>query len=512
MKYLCTKTPLLCLTILCVSMSENIHAEIPPTLQLSTTNGCVIEWLDSTKSYALQHSYNLRDWGYIDTQNYSNSLVSFSYYNDTFVQSEFFRLEKIGQRRFVVVGDSISTPYKWPRNLETITGVHTFSQAIGGTTSPSMVLRAQGVELAYPIQGTDVIEPGKIELRWHRHIASRTHTESYRSWWAYYSKAVSEPDTLEIYQGTLFCGNATRVLKSFTTDYINYPTRISCKDHGLQNGDQVVFVSTDPLWPSDLSVTDSDSLWSFSSSTLPESIIERRVYFVNNAQSNYFEIKELQSDSSSLDIASDSVADNKIECGWFGEINYSGGDWDLQWRSRTKYDDWIWLLDVSANDIPRYDVNSVTIPNTEAILSRLIEINSKFIIVCPPSGCNPDKGSGSFNWTNYYDNYMPWVIANYPTNHLDTMALFDGMRTTKELSFLQDPEVPELLWLKGSPTDENTWVASTSTLEDASQKWVGSGYTPLQFRASFSDGIHLNATGNNALATALSELINQKGW
>ena len=92
------------------------------------------------------------------------------------------------------------------------------------------------------------------------------------------------------------------------------------------------------------------------------------------------------------------------------------------------------------------------------------------------------------------------------------MAVLGVKRTQTELNFLTNPETPELLWISGDPLDENTWVASAEFFSEATQMWVGSGYVPLQFRSSFSDGIHLNALANQVLAETILALLNEKGW
>lgn len=432
---------------------------------------------------------------------------------DGYFSTAYFNLRLVSNRRLFVVGDSISTIWKWPRNLAFLSGRHTFSQSIGGSTSPLMVGQAQGVELAYPIPGVHQVQPGVVQVRWHRHIAHKTSFVDYRSQWPECAKAVSEPDTIKVYQDGNFIGFATRDLRVFSTDYSEDQKRIYSVAHGLNNGDRVVFISRDLEWPSDLSVlNDFYEKWRYSSPDLPSSLVERRVYFVANATTDSFELKELQADSETLDIGSDSFGSNLIECGWRCDVSYSGGTWDLSWHSRTKYDDLIWLLEVSANDFPYKSASEVTIPNTEALLQQMGEQNQRFILICPPSGSPPSHGPGSFNWVNYYDTYLPWVKSTYPNNHIDTMALLDSMRTQSELSLLIDPETPELLWISGDPLDESTWVASTGAFAGATQMWVGPGYIPLQFRNGFSDGIHLNASANQVLTEEIMTFLNAKGW
>ncbi len=406
-----------------------------------------------------------------------------------------------------VVGDSISTPTSWPQKLAALTGRHVFSQAIGGTTSPTMVNRTRGVELVSPPPTT---APGAIQMKWNRHLADRTNSPKYKTQWAYYSKAVSEPTRIEVFQDGRPIGQAKRILKNFTTDHASHPKTILSPGHGLKEGDRVTFIGNDPDFPDDLSVMDKQARWDFSSPNLPSAIVERRVYFAANVTDDSFEIKEMAGDAQTLDIGSDSHGSPSLECGWEFDAEGTGGP--VTWAARTKYDDRIWLLEVSANDIPVSPVTEVTIPNTNLLLEQMTGPSPRFILVCPPSGSYPDRGPGSFNWKNYYETFMPWVREKHPDNHIDTMALLEAGRTKKELDMLQDPAVPERLWITGKPSDANSWQAFKTATPEAHETWVGPGYTPLQYRVSFTDDIHLSSAGNQAIAEAVSALISKKGW
>ena len=72
--------------------------------------------------------------------------------------------------------------------------------------------------------------------------------------------------------------------------------------------------------------------------------------------------------------------------------------------------------------------------------------------------------------------------------------------------------VPELLWNRGNPALESSWESSAQAFPGASQMWVGPGYIPLQFRMSFSDGIHLSSAGNHFVAGLVNAFITSKGW
>ncbi len=422
-------------------------------------------------------------------------------------------LRETGASNIYVIGDSISTPGAWPIKLAPLVGRHTFSQAIGGTTSPSMVGRTRGVELKYPL--ANPVNPGVIHMKWHRHIADRTHTATYRSQWAYFAKAVSEPTAIEVYQHGRSIGGAKRSVIHFTTDYASNTKTFTCPGHGLAAGDRVTFISNDPAYPSNLSVTNSSAAWNFTSTHLPSAIIERRVYFAANVTTDTFEVKELPGDTTTLNIGSNATGNPVVECGWSYDVAFTGGTWDVTWTARTKYDDWLWLLEVSANDIPSVNaVTNMTIPNNWLLLKQMSTVNPRFLIVCPPSGSFTNRGPGSVNWVNYYDTYMPWVRANFPDNHIDTMAIFDALRTDKEKSLLLNPTVPEKLWLltSGTPGSQSSWEVYRTATTGARETWIGPGYIPLQLRSGFGDDIHPGNSGNQAIANAVAAKITAKGW
>ncbi len=410
-----------------------------------------------------------------------------------------------------VVGDSISTPGTWTTQLEAITSKHYFSQAIGGSASPAMVGRARGVELVTPT--TPPTAPGTVHMKWSRHIADRSHDPKYKAEWAACAKSVSEPTAITVYQKGKLLGQAKHQVKKFTTAYASNPKTIHCPGHGLKEGERVAFISNDPEYPNDINCSDSRERWAFSSPKLPHSIVERRVYFVANVTPNSFELKEMVKDAETLDLGGDATGSPDIDYGWTYDVNFSNkGPWEVTWSVKTKYDNLIWLMEVSANDIPMFKAEEITIPNAMTLLKQMSGTNPRFIIVCPPSGSFIERGPGTFNWKNYYETYMPWVKKTFPNNHIDVMALFETKRTAKELSLLADPKTPECLWIKGKPGEEGTWEGFKVATPDAFQSWVGPGYIPLQFRASFSDSIHPNASGNKVIAEAVAAMLKAKGW
>jgi hypothetical protein len=471
-----------------------------------------LEWSDPSERWLLETSRDLREWGLLDSRNLERPAAGsfrFSYPADG--RQGFFRLREAGSPKIHVIGDSISVAGTWTNVLATSSGRHVFTQAIAGTASPTMVNRARGVELQYPQTGA-YVAPGVVRMNWVRHVADRTQWEPFRGWWKSCPKTVSEPHRIEVFEGGKFRGLAKHDTRGFTTDHVNFPRRITCPGHGFQAGDRVTFISNDPNYPSQLSVLDGAARWDFSSPLLPPRIIERRVYWTANVLPDSFEVKELSSSSETLDLGGDAQGSPSVEKGWYFDFQHAGGAWPLTWKSRTPYDESVWVLEASANDFPLYSATGITVPSTLRLLEQMTEINPRFVILCPPSGSNADRGPGSFNWNNCYVDYLPWVRQNYPDHHLDLMALMDTQRTAKELGMLADPLVPELLWIRGNPALESSWEASAQALPGSSQMWVGPGYIPLQFRMGFSDGIHLSSAGNHFVAGLVNAFITSKGW
>jgi hypothetical protein len=470
------------------------------------------EWTDPSERWTLEVSHDLNHWGLMDSREFARPSPGAFRFTYPMEGGEcFFRLREAGSPRIHVIGDSISVVGTWTNNLAQTSGRHVFTQAIGGTTSPTMVNRARGVELLYPIPGV-YVAPGMVRMRWGRHVADRTQWEPFRGWWKSCPKAVSEPARIEVYQAGRFQGLATHDTRPFSTDHASFPKRISCPGHGFQAGDRVTFLSNDPDYPSSLSVLDTGARWDFSSPLLPPRIIERRVYWAANVTPDSFEVKELTTHAETLDLGGDAQGNPVVEKGWYFDYQHAGGPWALGWKSRTPYDDSIWVLEASANDFPTYSAAEITIPNTQRLLEQMTEINPRFVILCPPSGSNPERGPGSFNWNNCFVSYLPWVREHFPDHHLDLMALMDAERTARERGMLEDPAVPELLWIRGNPAVESSWEASVEFLSGGTRMWVGRGYIPLQFRIGFSDGIHLGAAGNAFVAEQVADFITAKGW
>ena len=514
---------------LTVSTTDTSPGVAPAPLRLTYRTGTTpkvdLDWTDFSAAWTLETSRNLTDWAHVDVASYTNPAQWDFKVTEDARSGDFYRLRKVGSPNLYVIGDSISTPGAWPINLAPLVARHTFSQAIGGTTSPSMVARMRGVELTYPL--TTPVTHGTIHLKWSRHVADRTQDNTYKTQWAYYAKAVSEPTGIEIYQHGRYVGSARRSLKNFTTNFAASPKTVTCPGHGLAAGDRVTFISNDPAYPGNLDVTDTSGLagtpvvgagWSYSSPFLPAALVERRVYFAANVTTNTFEVKELAGDATTLNLGGNATGTPCVECGWSYDVPFTTGTWDVTWSARTKYDDWIWLLEVSANDMPTTNmVTNMTIPNNLLLLDQLIEVYPRFLIVCPTSGSFLGREPGSVNWNNYYNTYMPWVKTNFPDSYIDTMALFDAQRTAKEKGFLTNPAVPELLWIPtaaagGKPTDQTTWLVTKTQTTGTRQSWVGPGYIPLQLRTSFDDDIHPGNAGNLVIANAVAAKITAKGW
>lgn len=509
------------LRAICILIAAQLSAQESdiPSLKILTPDGegevyrPVIRWWSPENRWILEQSGDLRSWRHVDATSYeSEGIEVFSWKDEISAPNSFYRLRQIGQPHIYVIGDSISTRSVWPMNLAELFGRRVFTQAVGGTQSPSMVSRARGIEMASITNPQTKDGRLVVDLRWHRYNEWRMTQLSYRHAWAEISKTVAEPESVEIHVDGVFAGFATSHLKAFSTQYATEPKRITCDQHGLADGDRVVFIGGDPDYPDELSVTDGNAYWRYSSPNLPPAITERRVYFVANSQADSIEIREFATDADTLDLGGDASPGARIECGWTARVSVASAASKLTWKSRTRYDDWIWLLEVSANDIPGNPAATYTIPNIDRLIAQMREIHPRYLIVTPPIGSQPDRGPGTLNWTNYHHSYLPLVHERYGDRVLDTLALMNPLRTEKELSFLLDSATPQLLWIAGDPTHPETWQASSAPFPDASLQWVGPGFTPLQFRARLNDSIHLGTLGNQLIGRRVNEILIEKGW
>lgn len=497
----------------CVSFEPAVGSDHPELRIDTSENLGTLSWSDHSGNWILELSNDLHGWAIVDSEDYERSSEGqFAYVKDEMRAAEFFRLREVGSNAIYVVGDSLSTPSTWPDDLEPLVARRIFSQAIGASQSPSMLARARGVEFVHPKITGNMVDAGDLELRWRRHVADRSHLERYRSIWPAVVKTVSEPTAIEVYDQAEFIGLAERLLKPVSTDYAAHPKTCFSAGHGLSNGDPVVFISNDPDAPDELSAGSPFSDWLFSSPRLPANVCEKRVYYATNVSQNSFDLLEYSNALEPLDLGGDALEGVQIECGWSFTVDGAQAPSTVTWKSRTHYDDWVWLLEVSANDIPGLPVSGVTIPNIERLIAQIVEVEKRFIIVCPVAGSYPPYGPDSNYWEKYYDEYMSSIRAKWPDRHLDTMALLNAFRSAEELSFLENSEIPELFWLRGDPNDPSNWECSLTQMEDSTQAWVGPGYTPLQFRANFGDRIHLNATANALIASELAEMLAILGW
>lgn len=410
--------------------------------------------------------------------------------------------------RIYSIGDSISYDTALSGAIATALGRDVFPSAIGGSTSPTMVGRARGVELI-----ASSPTPGTVTLNWKRHIAYLTDDTGQRASWTRFANKVTTPTAIEVYEDNRLKCIATRVLKAFTTNIASNNKIITCAGHGLSDGEQVAFFSDDANSNVVLTTASHFSLWQHNSTTLPNvaaTLNEHRVYFVANATADTFELKENPGDVSTLTFTRDnSSAGNRIECGWSATFTYTGGT--LTWQPVGPFDNRIWVMEVSANDFPYSSALEITIPNTIALLDQF-GASERFVIVAPPVNCGASRGPGSDPWNRYFVDYLPWLLAKYPDNSLDTMTVLGTYRTAQEIAYLDDPATPELKWISGDPAVPAGWDVRDDTFGGAVQKWIGPGFTPLHLRASFSDEIHLNATGYTLLGQAVATFITSRNW
>lgn len=430
-----------------------------------------------------------------------------------------------------VVGDSISAPPTWPRELARLTGREIFSQAIGGSRSPAMLARARGVELVSPPPDTTTLPPGPVTLRWRRHIADRSHDPAKRAEWPTLVRQVSEPLAIELHLDGHPVGSATRVLRPVSTDHARAPRTVVSPAHGLAPGDPVAFLSATPApltisnvlpqpAPTDTSAPAASAPAPAALSAaapapapgIPPALVERRVYFVAHPSADTFQLREYADSPATLDLGGDLALGARVECGWTATIEHPGGPWRIEWRAHTAFDTHTWLLEVSANDIPAHPAAEVTLPNIERLLAQQSDPAPRFLLITPPPRHQVDSGPDTVVWKNYHETYLPALRTRYSDRLLELLPRLENHRTARELAFLPEPTRPALLWLTGRPEDELTWTATPEARPGAHRMWVGPGYLPLQFRASFSDTIHLNHAANRLLAARLRDELAARGW
>lgn len=417
-------------------------------------------------------------------------------------------------KKVYIFGDSLSTPQTWPAQFQKLTGIPTFSQAIGGSQSPSQLKRAQGVELMNP-ETVKNLKEGSQALRWHRHQADRTDDIGRKRHWPYYGAQVATPTKIEVFVDGKKVGEATRILRDFHTDYERSKTQIFCKQHGLQEGSRVTFYSRDPLSPnSDLDLTSADTpyRWFYTSPDLPKGLVERKVYHVLSATEDAFEVKQLTSDTEPLDVGSDLSGSAYFEAGWTFDLTITNSQSSVTWKSRTVYDNWIFVIASSANDWGKTDASKVTIPNTLEMAARNTSRKNRVMVLCPCFGSYSHWSPDSVQYANYYEVYMPAMKKHFGGRLIDIMAILDDERSEEEIVFLKNPEVPELKWISGDPSDASTWKVTDDKHEGGSHQWVGPGYLPLQYRNSLSDGIHWNGKAGALIAEKVRDKIQAKGW
>lgn len=247
---------------------------------------------------------------------------------------------------------------------------------------------------------------------------------------------------------------------------------------------------------------------------MPPGVTEKRIYWAANVSEDGFELKELPNDAETIDLGGDASGPIHVELGWYLDWDYPGGDWDITFASRTRFDDWILVTHCSANDIPeaRLPAMDVTIPNTLAHIATQKSRPPEFLVVMPATGTYPGRGPGSYAYTNYWDVYRPYIQNTFPDRHIDTMALLEPHRLAQEIDLLESPDTPRLVHLRGTTTDPATWEAFDTDQGDTIETWIGPGFTPIQFRRQMRDRIHFNAAANELIARAILGWLRNNGW
>jgi len=392
-----------------------------------------------------------------------------------------------------------------------------FSSAEGGSTSPSQIDRTRGVVLAYPIQGRHTIAKGPLTIRLKRANSPRLRntTPLYRGQWRHMVKTVSEPRAVEVFNHGHFIGFARRMRNQVATDYSKDRRKLFWPGHPIRDGDEVVIFSENhPDEPRNITVANWPEVRNWQSPWVPPGITEKRVYWAAHVTPDAFELKVLPNDDTTVDLGGDASGPIHVEYGWHLDWDYTGGDWDITFASRTRFDGWILLTHCSANDIPgpRTPTLKVTIPNTLAHIETLKSHPKRFLVVMPATGTYPDRGPGSYAYNNYWKDYRPYILKAFPDDHIDTMMLLEPHRLPEEIALLTTPDAPRRVHMRGTPTDPATWEAFDTDQGDTTELWIGPRFTPLQFRPSFKDRIHFNAAANELLARAIVTRMREKGW
>lgn len=422
-------------------------------------------------------------------------------------------------------GDSMTL--NWPHTVGNALNVTSFTSAIGGSKSASQIGRTEGIEMSYPIKGTDTINSGTISIKFVRHQADRTTvnaagnedqsvTNNYRNNWSEYAQLVTTPDTVEVFNNGKLLGFAEHLKNDVTTNYSVNTRKLYWSGHTLQNGDIVsLWVKDDVNRPTRIAQEENNS-W-YESPNKPTNLYEYRCYFVTNAGPNDFEICEYASQvgGNGIDLGSDATGVLECEYGWGYEWDYDGGDWDLDYKVRSDISDGVFCLQVATNDISTVDSNrfyTQTAPNIWRHIEAMESHFKRFIMVAIGVSSSAGNGPTSEAHKFTHEKFIPYCRKAFGELFVEWLPTLEARRKPEELAFLTDPAVPELLHIRGTPTDSSTWEAFSTDQGDTYERWVGAGYYPLQYRPSFSDTVHLNDDGLSVVAEKVLEVLNDKNW
>ncbi len=438
------------------------------------------------------------------------------------------------------VGDSMT--HDWPLDLASLlTDRIVTGQGIGGSQSHAHVQVTDGLFISYP-QGSeitpavwfpndDTITPGVVTIQLQRHTAKQTFfgsdIETYRALWVERVQQVATPTKVEVFNNGEKIGEAVHNTFEVTTDYATDINRLYKIAHGLNDGDFVAF------WVDDANRPARSSGNYYHSSDRPSNLTEYKMYEVVNATADSFEIIETDLAGTPLDLGSNTSGTLICETGWSLNWDYPGGDWDLSIRCHTDVSDRrIMVCQTTTNDVIAGDPgddyqrwSTHTLPAIEYLYETNRSAPRRFVYVSPTlSHSSVYGGPGGDNWVWQNEVVRPWANgraaadSNFLFVDVYELCNADGVRLDEELALLVDPEVAELLWIRGDPETPASWEAFSTDQGDTFERWVGPDFLPLHFRNggssnNFLDSGHYNdGDGAAFVAQAIYNAITNKNW
>lgn len=406
-------------------------------------------------------------------------------------------------------GDSLSTSAAYPARLQALFPQRpVYAQAVGGEGAEGILGRMFGQVMLPPRnegEGTDRV----VRLRTRRHVIPRLDMENYRPQWPRSQLALYDPiERVEFYaDGRIVAQADTPIRLAARTDLRQSPTRVFCPAHGLREGDHVWF-ETDGRLPAVMENARTDT----QGTRYPS-----RHYYVRNPDKDSFEVSEFPVTAATqanpppvLMLGSDAEGEFHAVPGYEAEWHCGATRVDPKSirlhpvfaRNRATH-----ILWIGANSIPddtgsRYGGVS-RVPFLQAHTRRAFEYLSAFtdriLVMTVLNGSYPARSPDSRSHRDAIE-LNHWILKTWPDNAVDIVARLHAERGPHE------PQPPELRAMQDG--DGNPILEADGSERMA---WIGSGYTPLQFRPP-GDRIHLNLEGNHLIGDVLAAELRRRGW